>query len=102
MLPAVGLLVAVFMQTTNNLHSSRTVGRLDLALSAVMTVVLVERTQVFAGWKYTKTDIGLLKLETNILLICMQVVSYCGMHKIYYYEEWEQICCVNRDPAAMV
>jgi hypothetical protein len=25
-------------------------------------------------------------------------VSYCVMSKIYYYEEWKQICCVNRDP----
>lgn len=80
MLPAVDSLVAVFMPTTNNLLSLRIVGRLDLALGAVMIVVLVERMQeTFAGWKYTKTDIELLKSEANILLICMQVVSYCVM-----------------------
>lgn len=75
MVPAVDLLVAVFMPTTNNLLSLRIVGHSDLASGAVMIVVLVERMQeIFVGWKYTKTDIGLLKLEANISLICMQVL----------------------------
>jgi hypothetical protein len=83
MLPAVDLLVAVFMPTTNNLLSLRIVGHLDLALGAVMIVVLVEGTQeIFAGRKYTKTDIGLLKSAANISLICMQVVSSCPRYII--------------------
>lgn len=74
MLPAVDLQDAVFMPTTNNSGSLRIAGRLDMALGAVMIVVLVEMTEILAGWKYSKTDIGLSKLEVNIPLICMYCV----------------------------
>ena len=45
--------------------------------------------------KDSKTDIGLVKLEANIPLICISVLCHVIMCNIYYYEEWNQTCCFN-------
>lgn len=47
-IPVVDLQVAVFMPITNKLGLLKIVGRWDMALGAVMIVVLVERTTGFA------------------------------------------------------
>lgn len=56
-----------------------------MALGAVMIVVLVERSEVFAGGNYSKTDIGPQKLEANTRLISKVacIVSCCIKCKIY-------------------